>query len=121
MLSSLRFSLTRVSLAHISMKLKRTSTRETAWTICTQFCAKPDSPCPESLGTVVADHCLARQDVLSYAFGALYGSEIFCIKNRLSRDLRGGVTLEKLDDLLYLYRNIVSCLPDGLVCKLAHF
>lgn len=59
--------------------------------------------------------------MLSYAFGALYRSEFFCIENRLSCDLRGGLTLEKLDDLLYLYRNIVSCLPDGLVCKLAHF
>lgn len=48
-------------------------------------------------------------------------SEFFCIENRLSHDLRGGVTLKELDDLLYLYRNVVSCLPDGLVCKLAHF
>lgn len=42
--------------------------------------------------------------MLSYAFGALYRSEFFRIENRLSRDLRGGVTLEKLDDLLYLYK-----------------
>lgn len=48
-------------------------------------------------------------------------SEFFCIENRLSHDLRGGVTPKELDDLLYLYRNVVSCLPDGLVHKLAHF
>lgn len=106
---------------HLHLREVEKDFTRVAQQIHARFCTSPDSLCPESSGVAVAHRCPARQDVLSYAFGALHRSEFFRIENRLSRDLRGGATLQKLDDLLYLYRNIVSCLPDGLVCKLAHF